>query len=174
MNESTAHSLGEGRAGASEGKLRSWLQGIFALLSFPMTYGRLKDAEPITIYDRAYRLRHNEGQNRVDRVTAYGAGTCLAGTPGAGIHTATELGGGVRLSPLPVDAARTQWSARSPVAPIGAALSGSSGARPCPSPSPSSSTSPPSSPARDSEGYRQLTGVLYMVRGDRGKKTCAH
>jgi hypothetical protein len=47
---------------------------VGAVLSFPMTYGRMRNDEPIKVWDRAYRLRYNLSQHRVDRFTAAGAG----------------------------------------------------------------------------------------------------
>jgi len=50
-------------------------QGVGSVISFPMTYGRLRNEPQEAIYDRAYRLRCNEGQNRFDRTSVYAAST---------------------------------------------------------------------------------------------------
>ncbi|XP_013778728.1 uncharacterized protein LOC106463262 [Limulus polyphemus] len=42
-----------------------------------MTYGRIRNLEQDGIFDRCYRLRHNEGQVRVDRLSIFGG---LGGT----------------------------------------------------------------------------------------------
>jgi len=46
-----------------------------------MAYGRLRNEPQEAIYDRAYRLRCNEGQNRFDRTSVYAAGTAPPHAP---------------------------------------------------------------------------------------------
>lgn len=61
--------------------------GIMAPLSLGMGYFRLKDQPSEAIVDRAYRIKHNEGQQLVDKMCFYAAAAGgLAGAVGFGVN----------------------------------------------------------------------------------------